>query len=127
MSTKDNKFNSASAPAVVPLFETSNDWQLQFDITVKSNSQSKNSIFVIHRKIACNDTLMHAYANHVGALPQSLAPLLTRIAVEPPCHTHTAVMWVIHGAGRISGLRLAERDASSPIVAIRSHKMSRYR
>ena len=48
MSTKSNKFNTASTPTVVPLFETSDDWQLQFDITVKSDSQSKNAAFPSH-------------------------------------------------------------------------------
>ena len=48
VSTKGNKFNTASTPAVVPLFETSDDWQLQFDITVKSYSQSKNAAFPSH-------------------------------------------------------------------------------
>ena len=48
VSTKGNKFNTASIPAVVPLFETSDDWQLQFDITVKSDSQSKNAAFPSH-------------------------------------------------------------------------------
>ena len=48
VSTKGNKFNTASTPAAVPLFETSDDWQLQFDITVKSDSQSKNAAFPPH-------------------------------------------------------------------------------
>ena len=48
VSTKGNKFDTASTHTVVPLFETRDDWQLYFDIAVKSDSHSKNAAFPSH-------------------------------------------------------------------------------
>ena len=48
VSAKGNKFNTADSTIEVPLFEASDDWQLQFDLKVECDGQSKNKPFPPH-------------------------------------------------------------------------------
>ena len=48
VSAKGNRFDTADSTMATPLFEASDDWQLQFDLKVECDGQSKNKPFPPH-------------------------------------------------------------------------------
>ena len=52
VSAKGNKFDTADATAATPLVEANDEWQLQFDVKVECDGQSKTTPFPPHIVVA---------------------------------------------------------------------------
>ena len=48
VSDQGNKISTKAANVTPSLFETSDDWQLQFDVCIKGDGQTKNAPFPPH-------------------------------------------------------------------------------